>query len=428
MTMQSSGPISIGQAAQECRESLFQNHAGDGLLSRLAGVSPGQKMAWSYWYGKSYGYSITEVWFSMNGGTVTTAMAGSYGGGASAIIIAAGSAAATNPYNGTFSASSPGAVDVSPAGFQRRGYDPAYPGSLQTIPFSDQFGRTGYIDGVMRVGNVLNIFARGAASMDGIVVTTSIGESLTLSIDHAITVINPNDGSDFTVYSVDSPVYMGSRSYTMSLVGIGQRPRPQFYVPPAPPPGGGGGGGGGCCFIAGSKVLMANGSWKQIEYIRANDLVMSPTGPAIVKDLYVSTLGTHRKFMTFAEDRSTIWSQEHPFWSRRNGQQWWWADRPDLLREEMETGLIAGLKDRNSVYGGQVDDYAYLGEGFVRRTPIVLEGYSADTPVYIPILDGPPAIVNGYVVGAFLDESQYDYARLDWNQLYPTLAAKGFAL
>jgi hypothetical protein len=50
MTMQSSGPISIGQARNECGFG-GQAVAGDGRLQMLAGV--GGRIAWSQWYGKS---------------------------------------------------------------------------------------------------------------------------------------------------------------------------------------------------------------------------------------------------------------------------------------------------------------------------------------------------------------------------------------
>lgn len=50
MTMQTSGPISIGQARNECGLGNPIN-AGNGSLQKLAGVN-GQ-LAWSEWYGKS---------------------------------------------------------------------------------------------------------------------------------------------------------------------------------------------------------------------------------------------------------------------------------------------------------------------------------------------------------------------------------------
>lgn len=57
MTMQTSGQIGMLQAMTECKiaqqEWDLLTPQGPVSLSSLAGVSGGQQMAWSYWYGKS---------------------------------------------------------------------------------------------------------------------------------------------------------------------------------------------------------------------------------------------------------------------------------------------------------------------------------------------------------------------------------------
>jgi hypothetical protein len=63
MTMQTSGPISIGQAMNECQVGGRYN-AGSYALSNLAKVSPGARYAWSYWYGKSNLQPINNVVFA----------------------------------------------------------------------------------------------------------------------------------------------------------------------------------------------------------------------------------------------------------------------------------------------------------------------------------------------------------------------------
>ncbi len=52
MVMPSSGPISIGQARNECGLGNPIN-AGHPTISRLARVGSGQRYAWSYWRGRS---------------------------------------------------------------------------------------------------------------------------------------------------------------------------------------------------------------------------------------------------------------------------------------------------------------------------------------------------------------------------------------
>jgi hypothetical protein len=55
MTMQSSGPISLCQAAIECQLGYpITINAGNSLVSELGYVSSGQALAWSYWYGQQY--------------------------------------------------------------------------------------------------------------------------------------------------------------------------------------------------------------------------------------------------------------------------------------------------------------------------------------------------------------------------------------
>lgn len=60
MTMPSSGPISIGQARNEMSQGNPIN-AGNYAVSQLAGVSPGQRYAWSYWRGKSKPFPYQAV-------------------------------------------------------------------------------------------------------------------------------------------------------------------------------------------------------------------------------------------------------------------------------------------------------------------------------------------------------------------------------
>lgn len=60
MTMPSSGPLSIGQARNEMSQGNPIN-AGNGGVSQLAGVSPGQRYAWSYWRGKSKPFPYQPV-------------------------------------------------------------------------------------------------------------------------------------------------------------------------------------------------------------------------------------------------------------------------------------------------------------------------------------------------------------------------------
>lgn len=61
MTMHGWGQrISIGEARDECQQSN-PIHAGNYEVSRLAGVDPGNRYAWSWWYNKQYLRPIQEI-------------------------------------------------------------------------------------------------------------------------------------------------------------------------------------------------------------------------------------------------------------------------------------------------------------------------------------------------------------------------------
>lgn len=178
------------------------------------------------------------------------------------------------------------------------------------------------------------------------------------------------------------------------------------------------GGGGGTCFPRGSMVLMADKSWKEISTIEPGDLVWSPFGREQILELDVTSLG-NRALYSMA-DASLMWSAEHTFWVRRPGL-WtflWSMDRAALKREE-EAGEIGGLVNWDRLLDG--------AEGHPEQFACI-EGWKVNTPVRVQALERPELalylprtakhgliIVNGYLVGAGINEAVCDYARIDWQ-------------
>jgi hypothetical protein len=268
------------------------------------------------------------------------------------------------------------------------------------------------LQGFFRSGNIITIIVLNG-SLDGMVFHSSLGENLALSNDRSYTFMQTGAGL-YTAYSAVSNVgQTGSpRSYAVIIQGWPSRGQPPLYYmnnAAPPPPSSGGGNTDVCCFTAGSLVLMADQSWKSIETVRKGDWVMGATGPEEVQRLHVSRLG-HRHLMGFAGERLR-WSEEHSFWARKDGRQWWWSANPAMWRKEVELGVVKGLKDLYSHFEGDVD-FAHL-DGFVRRKVEVMPS-TPDTLVYLPVTKGSPIIVDGYVVGASVNEFMYDYASLDW--------------
>lgn len=167
------------------------------------------------------------------------------------------------------------------------------------------------------------------------------------------------------------------------------------------------------CFPAGSKVLMGDCSWRNIEEVKVGDMVMGVHGPVPVVDIDHPILG-HRRMMTF-EDGSLAWSEEHMLWAReRGGREWWWCANPHQWRFEVSVGHLGGLKDNYSMFWGGGFEYAHV-DGWIAQKVKMDPSYTADTRLYLPVTTGSPIIVNGYVVGARVNEFGFDYNTIAWN-------------
>ena len=214
MTLQTSGPISMGQAMGEARVSGRYN-AGSQALSKLAGVNSGNRYAWHYWYGKSNGVLVFENGTQYYNTNYTGANNANFG---RSLEIYLG--------NGFFRTSG---GDNTVTG--------NYPQGL-TNGFN--------ISGFYRSGTALTVIVLGS-SLDGVTFQSSIGDNVTLTNDKSFSAAF--GAGLWTFYGADGAVGQGApRNYTVSLVGTPNRPQPpNGYingVAPAPPDTGGGTGGG----------------------------------------------------------------------------------------------------------------------------------------------------------------------------------------
>jgi hypothetical protein len=213
----------MGQAMNECQVGGRYN-AGSSVLSKLAGVSPGQRYAWHYWYGKSFGTVITE------------------GGTQYFDVNYTGSNAADLGYSlYLYKAGSPAVVDGTNWFGATGGEHTAPVGNWPGVP-----GRP--VQGFFRSGtNITFLVVNG--SMDGVTFQSAIGDNVTLTNDVSYSVaLGPNL---WTFYGASNAVNQGApRTYTVNFVGNPNRAQPPAgYVDgkaPAtnPDPGGGGGGNG----------------------------------------------------------------------------------------------------------------------------------------------------------------------------------------
>lgn len=181
---------------------------------------------------------------------------------------------------------------------------------------------------------------------------------------------------------------------------------------------------GSTCFPAGSKVLMADGTWKSIELIRVGEYIMTPNGPTRIWRVDRPVLGSRKMYRML--DHSIYWSSEHSFWVNRDGKQWIWTMDRKQLEFEASIGEIGGVKDFNTVFEGvnnQPDVFATIGSPGPWTTNIPVHDKRFDdlpsTFLYLPFTEGGELIfVNGYLVGAGINEFECDYTKLDWNKQY----------
>jgi len=170
----------------------------------------------------------------------------------------------------------------------------------------------------------------------------------------------------------------------------------------------------GTCFVAGSLVLMADMSWKAIEDVSVGEMMYSVDGPVACIRQHVTRLG-NRKMITF-DDESLFWSEEHAFWTRLNDKEWWWSYNANQWRWEVEVGMIGGLLDNNSIRNGELlIEYAHLDGWKLKKSKVANGDFNEYTPLYVPITDGAPIVVNGYLVGAAVNEYNFDYKKIEWN-------------
>jgi hypothetical protein len=157
-------------------------------------------------------------------------------------------------------------------------------------------------------------------------------------------------------------------------------------------------------------VLMATGKIVPIETIAVGDFVMGVYGAVEVLAVDTPLLGK-RRMMAFEDGHK--WSEEHAHWTKdTTGSQWWWSANKPMWQNEVAVGAIGGLKDNNSM---RTDASAFAHIDGWKSNAILELPYAPDTQLYLPITAGSPIIVDGYVVGAGVNQSGFDYETLDWD-------------
>jgi hypothetical protein len=175
------------------------------------------------------------------------------------------------------------------------------------------------------------------------------------------------------------------------------------------------------CFPAGTPILLGDGkTWMSVEHIRPGDMVMTPLGPMPVLEVETPVLGD-RRMLGFADDPFVRWTDDHAFWTRRDGREGLAvADRASFMRG-VELGVVRGLPDNDAVLelDDERDEFAHFMGGWVRQKVVdFTDGHAPDTRVYLPIVGGCHLIIAaGYVMSGGANGFDFDYHSLDWDAM-----------
>lgn len=182
----------------------------------------------------------------------------------------------------------------------------------------------------------------------------------------------------------------------------------------------------GSCFPAGTLVLMADLTWKRIDYLSIGDMMMGANGkPARIIQIETPTVGTRRVYEmpdAITGTRSLYWTEEHRYRVRdpKTGvNNWWVASLFEKIFERYlaRTHKVMGSYDH--VTSRKLIDNTWSGPGFEFEA---ITGYKpmdamvdatdkflSNTRVYDVVTDtGSPVVVEGFVVSGYTpDDFQF---------------------
>ncbi|MDD2909276.1 MAG: Hint domain-containing protein [Candidatus Gracilibacteria bacterium] len=195
------------------------------------------------------------------------------------------------------------------------------------------------------------------------------------------------------------------------------------------------------CFPSGTKILMADYSWKKIEDVKKGEFVIGmDNNPTLVLSEHKTYLGEYRTMFSF-KDGSLNFSGEHPFWVRRTKEEYWGVyDIHQHIRED-NIGTIVnedGLEYNKHLLSKlpfiliNNEEHAHI-DGWKKQNAVILRDqiYHSDYEVYSLVTSGTHSfIANGYVVSGFAHDTGpdgCDYSKIKWNGLKNKQKKKGLS-
>ncbi len=146
----------------------------------------------------------------------------------------------------------------------------------------------------------------------------------------------------------------------------------------------------GSCFIAGTKVSMADGTFKNIEYVKVGDKIKGHKEDNTVIKLDPTSLGD-RKLYSFNNNKHYFFTSEHPFMT----EEGWKSIKPEKTKERDGVELYEQLKGELKVGDKLVTD-----NGLVEITNIdSKEMNSPEMSLYnFNVSNDNSYIADGYIV------------------------------
>lgn len=155
------------------------------------------------------------------------------------------------------------------------------------------------------------------------------------------------------------------------------------------------------CVMAGSQILLADGTTKAVESFVGGEQVHTLMGVASVTGLEVTQLGATRRIIELdgGDGDSLYLSDEHLLWSRdEEGKQWWGTYNFHQYWFETQLGTGSVLKQPPSMLRWDLQNEHAHVDGWKRVRPVFCY-LPPETPLYHVRVDkGGSYIANGFVV------------------------------
>jgi hypothetical protein len=185
------------------------------------------------------------------------------------------------------------------------------------------------------------------------------------------------------------------------------------------------------CLLAGNRVLMADGSHRPVESLKAGDMVMTMSGPDKVRLVEATKLGMTRRVIELRGngDECLFISDEHPVWVSRRGADGnvtenWGTYNMNHLSYELRNSAEPVHIDEPFLLKIDLPEQLAHVSGWIHARPIY-HHLDPSTPLYHLVLDREHAFfAEGFALFSQAREPRASSA--PWQGLNSDAMAQGF--